>query len=82
MAIRIVFLGDLGARFGRDHVLAAADGLTLAEVRRRLMDQVEGCAPYVTRPDIRLMVDQVIVPDEAPVAPGQEVAVLPIYSGG
>lgn len=82
MATRVVFLGELGARFGRDHVLIGDDGLTLGDVRRLLIDQVEGCGPHISQPNVRLMVDQVIVPEDTRVRPDQEVAVLPIYSGG
>lgn len=82
MEIRILFLGELGARFGREHVLESTEVLTVQEVRRRLGDQVEGSAAVLTRPDVRLAVDQTVVPDTALVRPGQEVAVLPIYSGG
>lgn len=44
LEIRILFLGELGARFGREHVLESAEVLTVREVRRRLGDQVEGSA--------------------------------------
>lgn len=82
MEIRIVFLGELGARFGREHVLEAAGSLTVAEVRDRLIERIEGAGAALSRPDIRLAVDQVVVCDGARVAPGQEVAVLPVFSGG
>lgn len=82
MQIRILFLGEFGARFGREHTLACMDSLTIAELRRRLIDQVEGSASILNRPDTRFAIDQTIVPDTAFAGPGQEVAVLPIYSGG
>lgn len=82
MEIRILFLGELGARFGRDHVLESTEVLTVRELRRRLAEQVEGSAGVLTRPDVRLVVDQTVVTDTAAIRPGQEVAVLPIYSGG
>ena len=82
MQIRILFLGEFGVRYGREHMLACTDPLTVAELRRRLIDQVEGSAAILNRPDTRFVVDQTIVPDTAFAGPGQEVAVLPIYSGG
>ena len=82
MDIRILFLGELGDRFGREHVLAAADGLTVGEVRQRLIADIDGAGPALSRPDVRLAVDQAVMPDSAVVRAGQEVAVLPIFSGG
>lgn len=82
MEIRILFLGEFGARLGREHTFACTEPLTIADLRRRLGDQVEGAAAIMIRPDTRLVIDQTIVPDTALAGPGQEVAVLPIYSGG
>lgn len=82
MHIRILFLGEFGVRYGREHTLECREPLTVADLRRRIGEQVEGAAAILTRPDTRLVVDQTIVPDSASVGPGQEVAVLPIYSGG
>lgn len=82
MDIRILFLGELGARFGREHALEHTAGLTVGEVRRRLGERIEGAGPALSRPDVRLAVDQAVAPDSALVGPGQEVAVLPIFSGG
>lgn len=82
MEIRILFLGELGARFGREHVLEATGILTVRELRQRLVEQVEGAASALMRPDVRVVVDQTVAHDSAPVRAGQEVAVLPLYSGG
>ncbi|MCV0416564.1 MAG: MoaD/ThiS family protein [Brevundimonas sp.] len=82
MDIRILLLGDLGARFGREHTLAFTEGLTVGELRRRLIEGIEGSEVALSGPAIRLAVDQVVVSEAAPVRPGQEVAVLPIFSGG
>ncbi len=82
MTIRILFLGEFGVRFGREHTLDCAEPLSVAELRGRIGAQVEGAGAVLARPDTRLAVDQTIVPDSARVGPGQEVAVLPIFSGG
>ena len=82
MQIRILFLGEFGVRLGREHALECSGPLTVAELRRRIGDQVEGAAAIMARPDTRLAIDQTLVPDTAFAAPGQEVAILPIYSGG
>lgn len=82
MHIRLLFLGEFGVRFGREHALECAEPLTVADLRRRIGDKIEGAAAVMTRPDTRLAIDQTIVPDTAFARPGQEVAVLPIYSGG
>ena len=82
MEIRILFLGELGERFGREHVLAATGELTVGEVRRQLGERIDGAGAALARPDVRLAVDQTVAPDSAPVRPGQEVAVLPVFSGG
>lgn len=82
MHIRILFLGEFGVRFGREHALDCTGPLPVAELRRRICEQVEGAATVMTRPDTRLVIDQAIAPDTAFAGPGQEVAILPIYSGG
>lgn len=82
MHIQILFLGEFAGRFGREHVLECTEPMTLAEIRSRLTEQVEGAAAVLRRPDTRLVVDQTIAPDTTVVRPGQEVAVLPIFSGG
>lgn len=82
MDVRITLLGELGARFGRDHVLEFSEGLTAGEVRRVLAEQIDGAGPALSSPAIRLAVDQTIVADETLLGAGQEVAFLPVYSGG
>ncbi len=82
MDIRITLLGELGARFGRDHTLEFSEGLTAGEVRRRLVERIDGAGPALSSPAIRLAVDQTIVADDASLSAGQEVAFLPVYSGG
>ena len=82
MHIRILFLGEFGVRLGREHALECSGPLTVAELRRRIGEQIEGAAAVMTRPDTRLVIDQTVVPDTAFARPGQEVAILPIYSGG
>lgn len=83
MAIRIVFLGELGARLGREHELDGPEsGLTVAEIRRRLCETVEGACETLGRSDIRAALDHTLVADAARVRPGQELAFLPVFSGG
>jgi molybdopterin converting factor small subunit len=82
MDIRIMLLGDLGARFGREHTLPFTDGITVGELRRRLIERIDGSGPDLSAPTVRLAVDQVVVPETASLSAGQEVAVLPIFSGG
>lgn len=82
MDIRIMLLGELGARFGRDHRLEFIEGLTAGQLRRRLIERLDGAGPALSSPAVRLAVDQTIVPDDAPLSPGQEVAFLPVCSGG
>ena len=82
MDIRITLLGELGARFGRDHTLELPEGLTAGDLRRRLIEQLDGAETVLSSPSVRLAVDQTIVADNAPLKSGQEVAFLPVYSGG
>lgn len=82
MEIRILFLGELGARFGREHVLEAGEAMTVGDLRQRIGEQVKGSASSLMRPDVRLVVDQIVEPESALVRSGQEIAVLPLYSGG
>lgn len=82
MDIRIFLLGDLGARFGREHRLEFSEGLTAGEVRHRLIERIEGSAAALSASGVRIAVDQTVVPDSTCLAPGQEVALLPVFSGG
>ncbi len=63
-------------------MLGFTESVTVGELRRRLIDQIEGSESLLSRPNVRMALDQAIVPDTAVVSAGQEVAVLPIFSGG
>jgi molybdopterin synthase sulfur carrier subunit len=79
----ILFFGAVSDRFGATLAFELpAEGLTVAELRRRLADAEPAGAEALLRPGVRASVDQVLVDEAARVRPGQEVAFLSPFSGG
>jgi sulfur-carrier protein len=58
------------------------DGLGILALRRLLADRQPSLARDLLNPRVRFCVDDVIVPDDANVLPGQVVALFPPLSGG
>lgn len=83
MSVQVVFLGSVADRFGVRGltVEAPAPGLLLSELKARLADGDDALAAALA-PPVRAAVDQEIVAGDVRVRPGQEVAFLPVYSGG
>lgn len=83
VAIEVHFFGKIADRFGRlTRVEAPADGCSLPALKARLADLVEGGALALSEPGLRAAIDQQIVDDDAWVGPGQDVALLSMFSGG
>ena len=83
MTVRVLFLGGLADRFGAGAraVETPADGITLSELKATLAKGDPALAAALA-PPVRAAVDQVILPGDVTVRPGQEVAFLPVFSGG
>lgn len=80
---RILFFGSLAELIGRERIVALPAGvITVAGLRERLGQIDQGFALALSRPGVRASVDHVVVPGDAPVRPGQEVAFFPLVSGG
>lgn len=81
--IRILFFGRPADHFGAELPLDLPEGgATIGDLRRRLAATDARAAELMLRPDVRASLDAVLVPDETPVQPGQEVAWFSIWSGG
>jgi molybdopterin converting factor small subunit len=79
----VLLFGPLGDQFGRQvQAPVPAAGLTVAELRRVLAQSLGPGGEKVLSPAVRVCVDQVIAAEGARLRPGQEVAVLPVFSGG
>ena len=79
----VAFFGRPSDRFGRSvDVEAPAEGLTVADLRRRLIEQAGDGAEAALNPAVRAIVDQEIVGDDAAVRPDQEIAFVSALSGG
>ena len=75
--------GPLGDEFGRSvEAPLPPAGLTVGELRRALAALLGPGGEKLLSPAIRICVDRVIASEGARVWPGQEVAVLPVFSGG
>lgn len=82
-AVEVRFFGPLGEAFGRSvRVDVPAGGLTVSELRTRLSEQLGPLGEKVLSPAVRVCIDQAVSAERATVRPGQEVAFLPVFSGG
>lgn len=80
MTVRMLLLGDLGARHGREHVIELAPDLTVQALREQLVDRFAD--PGIAQTAVRVVVDQVVVSEGAALGPCSEIALLPVVSGG
>lgn len=81
-SIRTLFFGRPADRLGGERMVdGPPEGMTLADLRRRIAVSAEGGA-ILLDPGIRSAVDGVQCDDEAWVRPGQEAAFFSIFSGG
>jgi molybdopterin synthase sulfur carrier subunit len=78
----VLFFGRTAERLGRSCQIELPEGATVGELRRRLAATSADAREALMRPDVRASVDRTVAGDEAPVAPGQEVAFFSVFSGG
>lgn len=80
---QVLFFGKVGDILGpRCDIALPPEGLSVAELRRRLDDVLEGAAEALAERGVRVAVNREIVGEDARVRPGQEVAFLSMFSGG
>ncbi|HWE48100.1 MAG TPA: MoaD/ThiS family protein [Caulobacteraceae bacterium] len=80
---KVLFFGRTADRLGRSReVEIPPAGLSIADLRQRLCNADETARDALDRPDVRACVDQVIVGDDARIAPDQEIAFFSVFSGG
>lgn len=83
MNTQILFFGSLADRFGREtEVDLPAEGCTVADLRRLLVERDQAFASALAVPGIRASADKALVRDDERVLPGQEISFFPILSGG
>lgn len=81
--MKIMFFGRLADSAGREVELdLPAEGCTVAELRRRLAGALPQAAGELAKPSIRACIDYEVAAETARVMPGQEIAFLPLLSGG
>jgi len=80
--LKILLFGSLSEKIAREVTGdIPLEGCSVAALRKMLVDRDPSCAP-LARPSTRACVDQVIVPEDFVIRPGQEVAFVPPVSGG
>jgi sulfur-carrier protein len=80
---RVLFFGRIADACGRAVTVAIPlDGCSLADLKARIADTVEGGGDALREPGVRVAIDQVMAHDDPWVSPGQEVAFLSAFSGG
>ena len=80
--MRITLYGKLGEAIGREIACDELVGCTIAQARRALAERHPQVAPDLLSPRVRACIDNAIVGEEAIIAPGDAVALLPPVSGG
>ena len=81
--MKVLFFGSLAEQLGRElEIDPAGARWTVGELRQLLCSRDSAFANALGNERVRACVDQVIVSDDAPVRPGQELAFIPPLSGG
>ncbi|MGZ8282223.1 MAG: MoaD/ThiS family protein [Allosphingosinicella sp.] len=81
--MKVQFFGRLGERIGRETQLELpADTHDVAGLRHELARLHPHARSDLLSPTLRACVDDVIVPDDAPIRADSEVAFFPPLSGG
>lgn len=81
--MEILFFGRLGEQFGRKvEIDPPGESWTVAEIREALCSRSELFRGALSKPGVRACVDQAMAPEHLPVRRGQEVAFIPLLSGG
>jgi sulfur-carrier protein len=83
MSVRVLFFGSTAERLGARErtVQVSPDGVGVEELKRILAAGDETVRAALG-PPTRVAIDQVVVGEDARARPGQEVAFLPVFSGG
>jgi molybdopterin converting factor small subunit len=79
--LRILFFGKLSEHIGREIELDTGP-CDVAALRRALAQRFPDAAAELSRPSIRVWVDDVVVPEDFVVRPDQQVGFFPPLSGG
>ena len=81
LAVR--FFGSLREAVGEEAVSVDFAGGTVAALKARLRQRLPAAAAEAVFADgVQVAVNQVLAPDDAPIASGDEVALLPPVTGG
>jgi molybdopterin synthase sulfur carrier subunit len=81
--VRISLFGKLGDLIGREVTFDPSHAAsTVGELRQALAAAYPGAAPDLLSPRVRACVNDLMVDDRHPLAPGDDVALLPAVSGG
>ena len=83
-ALAVRFFGSLREAVGEEAMsVDFAGGGTVAALKARLRQRLPAAAAEAVFADgVQVAVNQVLAPDDAPIAPGDEVALLPPVTGG
>ncbi len=76
------FYGSLAEAIGREVELEPCDGATVGDVRRMLFDRYPEATASLARGDVMACIDDQVVGDHVVLAAGQDLAFLPLLSGG
>lgn len=82
-SLDVRLFGPLGDAFGHTvRVAFPTEQICVADLRRLLATTLGPAGEKVLSASVRICIDKVIAAEGARIRPGQEVAVLPVFSGG
>jgi molybdopterin converting factor small subunit len=80
--MKVTFYGKLAGMLGRELELAIEAPCTVAALRKRIAEAFPDAAPSLGDRRVRACVDSILVADEHPLAPTDDVEFLAPVSGG
>ncbi len=80
--MRISLFGSLAEAIGREVELPLAEGGSVADARRGLIERYPAAAATLARPEVRACLGDRIVGEDETVPAGAELAFFPPLSGG
>lgn len=80
--VRIVFYGPLADIMGRERAVSMSAETTVRQMMESLCGEDAEFKAAIARARVQFAVNDVIGPADAPVKDGDEIAVLPPFSGG
>lgn len=80
--MKVILYGNLADAIGREVEVVTVPGATVGDVRRLLQEQFPKALAALARGGVRGCIDDQIAGDDIVVPAGEDIAFLPLLSGG